>query len=101
MPDDGINRTPYLESKKNGPGRPPGVKNGNGKRGRPTSFDPKIHIPTAYHLALMGATEDIILKACGCSVPTFYKWKKDHPEFLKALNVAKVPIDHKVTRRLL
>ena len=101
MLDDGIIRKAYPPKNNNRRGRPPGVKNGDGKMGRPSSFLPEIHIPIAHHLALMGCNEDEIIRACNTSVATFHKWKRDFPEFLKALKTAKLPVTDKVVRRLL
>ena len=69
------------------------------KIGRPTSFRPEF-TEQAFRLALLGAVDEDMAEFFGVSIPTFYAWKKNHPEFLKALTRGKVEADATVAHSL-
>ena len=55
------------------------------KVGRPTKYDPKIHPGIIKKLAATGLTEEVMSEVLGITPPTFWAWKKEHPEFLRAV----------------
>jgi len=58
--------------------------------GRPTEYDPRIHPKIVRELCkTYGSIDKTACKILGVSIPTFYSWKKSHPEFLAALREGK------------
>lgn len=68
--------------------------------GRPTSHREEYN-DQAYRLCLLlGATDVQLADYFGVSEKTINKWKKDHPEFKKALKAGKTLADAKVAESL-
>jgi hypothetical protein len=57
--------------------------------GRPTKYDPALHIPLAEAWASVGLTEIQIAEKLGISKSTLTNWKRDNPEFLASLKKGK------------
>jgi len=85
-----INTNTLDKSIKRGKGRP---KN-SGEKWNP------IYIEIVKELANEGYIESEIQRLIHISVATFNRWKKDHPEFLKALKEGKENPDKKVVKAL-
>lgn len=71
--------------------------------GRPKHSGEKynpIYIDIVKELAIEGYIESEIQKIIHISVRTFNKWKKEHPEFLKALKEGKKSPDQRVVKAL-
>ncbi|WPB87437.1 hypothetical protein [Sediminicoccus rosea] len=69
------------------------------KRGRPSSYDPKL-ARMAQKLCELGATDIEIADATGIDVATVYRWQASHPEFCEALKTGKAASDERVVRSL-
>ena len=69
------------------------------KVGRPTDFRPE-YCEQAEKLCLLGATDEDMANFFSTSVVTLNAWKKDHPEFLKALKAGKEDADMAVAKSL-
>ena len=54
--------------------------------GRPTKYEPKVHVPLARGLARAGLTAPEMAAEMGIAERTLYKWRGEHPEFMQALN---------------
>lgn len=77
-----------------------GNKNAVGNEGgRPTLCTPQL-IKLVHGLTLALYPVEKICEAVDISVPTFYKWKKEIPEFSKALHDATTGLDNKLLRSL-
>ena len=70
------------------------------KRGRPSSYNKTFHPKLAEILASTGRIDEAVAKEIGISHATLIKWKKEHPEFLKALKIGKKRTDEKVITAL-
>ncbi len=68
--------------------------------GRPTKYDPDIHIKQVYELALLGATDVQIAKVLGIAESTLNKWKLEHPQFSESLNDGKDKADAEIAQAL-
>ncbi len=62
-------------------------------RGTTPIYEAAAHCARATNLALLGLTDAEIAMQFGISEVTMVAWKRQHPEFLKALNEGKVPAD--------
>lgn len=86
---DNIERRAYKSTpkpKRNGPGRPKGVKNGNGYHGgRPSGYDPTLHPLVVRYMRREGLTEVEIAKKLGTNITTLKRWKEENPEFKESL----------------
>jgi hypothetical protein len=72
-------------------------------KGRPKNSGEKwnpVYIEIVKELANEGYIESEIQRLIHISVATFNKWKKDHPEFLKALKAGKENPDKQVVKAL-
>jgi len=77
-----------------------GSKNGNGGAGgRPTKFNATIR-NQIIKLSNDGWTDEEIAKFVGISHVTLYGWKKNKPEFFKAIKDGKEVWDNQVVRAL-
>lgn len=65
-----------------------------------SAYNEKYHVDWAWSLALKGATDEEIAEAFHISVRTLHRWKKTHPELLRALEEGKDVADAKVKRSL-
>lgn len=72
----------------------------NRRRGRPTKYNPDIHIPVAKGMALLGGNDEQIAAALNIQTSTLYEWKKNYPEFSEALKEGKEVADAKVATSL-
>jgi transposase-like protein len=77
-----------------------GAKVTQKKTGRPSKYSPEFHPLLAEALAKTGATDKQICEKLGIAEPTLYAWKKEHPEFSKALKDGKEEPDEKVRTSL-
>lgn len=75
-------------------------KNSSTTKGRPTAYDPDIHLVLTETMAQLGLTEEEIASKLRLSVRTIARWKVKHPEFLEALKSGKVEPDQLVIRSL-
>lgn len=66
-----------------------------------TLYKPQFHPKLARALAFDGLKEDEIYVQMDISEKTFYNWKRDYPEFKRALEEGKAPVDHDVEQALL
>jgi hypothetical protein len=69
------------------------------KMGRPTKYDPKNN-DFVTSMCMLGATDEQLSEALDVSVVTLNAWKKEHPEFLKALKEGKAEADARVGKSL-
>ena len=69
------------------------------KGGRPTSYRPAF-AKVAFHMALLGATDQQLAAALDISERTLNVWKKSHPEFLHTLKRGKEHADSRVAASL-
>lgn len=69
-------------------------------RGRPSDFEPEL-IDEACRLIRLGLTDAEICKELDVSVPTYYRWRANFPEFRKATNEAKDAQDDRVVDSLI
>lgn len=76
------------------------AKKENNKFGRPSKYDPKIHVPWGSSLAKMGATSADIAEAFGVSERTVYRWMTDHEEFRQTITEGKCSADARVVESL-
>lgn len=58
----------------------------------PSDYDPKYCVEVYKYMA-GGMSETQAIAALGKSRSTFYRWKKEHPEFAEALDKGKVQFD--------
>jgi hypothetical protein len=70
------------------------------KRGRPTTYNSKLHPKLAEVLASTGRIDKEVAKEIGISEVTLISWKKKYPEFAKALKKGKDKIDDQVESAL-
>lgn len=70
------------------------------RRGRPSDFEPEL-IEEACRLIRQGLTDSEICEEIGVSVPTYYRWRANFPEFRKATNDAKEVQDDRVVDSLI
>jgi len=73
------------------------------KIGRPSSYNEetaKTICKHAYKLSLLGSTDQQLADFFEVSDTTIDTWKKEHPEFLGALNKGKGEADSKVAKSL-
>lgn len=64
--------------------------------GRPTKYDPKLHVTLARGLARSGMTAAEIAAEMGIAERTLYKWRGEHEEFMQALNEGRELADYVV-----
>ena len=64
-------------------------------RGQPTSYK-EDYARQAYELALLGLTDEDMIRVFDIAPQTFYNWRNAHPEFLEALKRGKDAADAKV-----
>ncbi len=64
-------------------------KTSNTSVGRPTKFNRKW-VEKTKELMATGKSENVAIRELGISRDTFYRWKREHPEFLAAINDGKV-----------
>lgn len=69
------------------------------KKGRPTKYS-QAHIIAVEMMARIGMTDLQMSGRFGVAESTFHKWKKDHPDFAKAIKKGKVEPDDKVEAQL-
>lgn len=67
--------------------------------GRPPKFRPEFMDITRRHFE-HGATDVEVADILGISRSTFYAWQHEHPEFLEAVKLGKIPADDRVERSL-
>lgn len=75
------------------------MANGNGKRGRPSSYRSE-YAKQAYHLTLLGATDADMARAFDVDERTINRWKEDHDAFCQSLKQGKAEADARVARSL-
>jgi hypothetical protein len=68
------------------------------KMGRPTLYRPEL-CEMARRLALLGFKDEEIAEGINIDINTFYKWKAEHPEFIKAIQRGRVSADGRVAER--
>lgn len=68
--------------------------------GRPTKYNPEVHIPVAKSMAWLGATNEQIAEKLEINLSTFYDWFKKHPEFSNPIKEAKEEADGRVVESL-
>lgn len=76
-----------------------GPKKGAPNAGRPTKYKPEYD-DLAYHMALLGATDERLAAAFDVSVDTIAEWKLVHPNFSDALRKGKDEADAQVVKSL-
>jgi hypothetical protein len=69
-------------------------------RGRPSDYEPEL-IDEACRLIRLGMTDAEICQELDVSVPTYYRWRANFPEFRKATNEAKEAQDDRVVDSLI
>lgn len=69
------------------------------KRGAPTKFKPEF-IEDARRMAEAGYTDIQMVEEFGIGRTTFYRWKKDFPDFRDAIRIAKEEPDNQMERSL-
>ena len=74
-------------------------KNGQ-NRGRPTKYNPEVHIPMVEASASLVWTNTEIAEKMKIAVSTFNLWKKEYPEFSDAVERGKQEIDRLVENAL-
>lgn len=57
--------------------------------GRPPKYNKNLHPALARAHALRGVTDEEMADELGIVRSTYYKWKKDHPEFSDAIKAGK------------
>jgi hypothetical protein len=67
--------------------------------GRPSAWKPEF-VELVFELALLGKTEPQIAREIEVSPRTLANWKKEHPDFLHALNRGRDIADGRVARSL-
>ena len=85
-------------------GAPIGNKNalGNkGGKGGPSKYDPSQHPHAAQKLCAMGFTDTQLAEFFEVNEATINRWKVDHVEFMRALQVGKEETDALVERSVL
>lgn len=68
--------------------------------GRPSKYNPDVHVKQAYELALLGLTDAEMAAVFDVSEQTLNAWKQAHPEFLESLKMGKDLADATVADRL-
>ena len=79
---------------------PPPVPKIKRTRGRPSDYEPAL-IDEACRLIRLGLTDSEICKELDVSVPTYYRWRANYPEFRNATNEAKDAQDDRVVDSLI
>ncbi len=74
-------------------------KTGRGK-GRPTKYNPDIHIVLGEALGACGYTDKEMAERLKISEATLNNWKNEHPDFLESLKRGKAIPDKLVERSL-
>ena len=72
---------------------------GNKGGGRPTLYKPE-YAAMAFHVALLGATDEDLAAVFGIGETTLNSWKKEHEEFSDALKRGKTQADATVAASL-
>lgn len=70
------------------------------KRGQPTKYEARVHVPWAVSLAQRGCTTAEIADAFEVSERTVYRWMAAHAEFRQAVNDSKSRADEAVVATL-
>lgn len=68
--------------------------------GRPSKYNPDVHVKQAYELALLGLTDAEMAAVFDVEEKTINNWKAAYPEFLQSLKRGKDIADAKVTQSL-
>ena len=71
------------------------------KMGRPTKYDAKRHPKLALAVAHLGGTDEESADLLDINVLTLYRWKRDYPDFCKAIESGKDAQDTLVENLLL
>lgn len=71
-----------------------------GTVGKVQVYDAKFHCRLAYRLSLLNLSDAEMCVPMDVSLETFRLWKRDHPEFLMALERGQEQADAKVARAL-
>ncbi|WP_341328796.1 hypothetical protein [Methylotuvimicrobium sp. KM2] len=66
---------------------------------RPKKYDPSMN-DDAYRLALLGLTDEEIGKFFGASRASITRYKRDYPDFAKAVEAGKLEADSRVSESL-
>lgn len=82
---DCINTLPF------GPGKSPG---------QPTKYKGQATLDLVFGLALLGASEEEMIRVLDIHTDTFYEWKKHIPEFAEAIENGKERADAEVANSL-
>ena len=69
-------------------------------KGRPSGYNPEVHLVLASYFAQEGMTEEQIATRIGISKATLTTWKQKYPEFLASLKTTKDEADAKVVESL-
>jgi hypothetical protein len=67
--------------------------------GRPSLYQPDF-AEQARKLCRLGATDSDVADFFGIGTTTFYRWRKDHPDFAAAVTEGKHVCDHQVEQAL-
>jgi len=70
------------------------------KIGRPSGYNPEVHLVLASYFAQEGMTEEQIATRIGISKATLTTWKQKYPDFLASLKATKDEADAKVVQSL-
>jgi transposase-like protein len=69
-------------------------------KGRPSLYNPSVHIPVVAFYAQEGLTVEQIAQRIGVNQATLYDWCKVHPELNEALKTTREEADSKVVQSL-
>lgn len=69
-------------------------------KGRPSAYNPDVHIPVVAFYAQEGLTLEQIAQRLGVNKDTLNEWSKRYPEFSVALKTTKEEADSKVVQSL-
>lgn len=68
--------------------------------GRPPKYNKNLHPALARAHALRGVTDEEMAAELGIAPSTYYKWKKDHPEFSETIRAGKAEPNERVEAAL-
>lgn len=68
--------------------------------GRPSKYNPELHVPIAKAMARMGAIDEEVAAEIGIDIATLYRWKVSNPKFCEALKKGKEVTDERVVDSL-
>lgn len=70
------------------------------RTGRPSAYNPSIHVPVVAFYAQEGLTIPEIAQRFGVNQDTIHEWAKRYPDFSEALKTTKEEADSKVVQSL-